>query len=99
MEHNVENLKILSLAYHSFQVLRELQLQAVRVMEISYIEEAESTIEWLSYCYQVESDSHCCSYQTHLDSVDEYALNNVEDKPYRRQKDFLQTLKATFESS
>jgi len=45
MEHDIKNLKILSLAYHSFQVSRELQLQAVRVMEISYIEEAESTIE------------------------------------------------------
>jgi hypothetical protein len=45
MEHDGENLKILSLAYHSFQVLRELQLQAVRVVEISYAEEADSTIE------------------------------------------------------
>jgi hypothetical protein len=45
MEHGVENLKILSLAYHSFQVSRELQLQAVRVVEILYAEEAGSTIE------------------------------------------------------
>jgi hypothetical protein len=45
IERDVENLKILSLAYHSFQVLRELQLQAVRVVEISYAEEADSTIK------------------------------------------------------
>jgi hypothetical protein len=45
MERDVENLKILSLAYRSFQVLRELQLQAMRVVEILYTEEAGSTIK------------------------------------------------------
>ena len=45
MERDIKNLKILSLAYYSFQVLRELQLQAVRVIEILYTEEADSIIE------------------------------------------------------
>jgi hypothetical protein len=45
MERDVENLKILSLAYRLFQILRELQLQAVRVVEILYTKEAGSTIE------------------------------------------------------
>ena len=45
MERDIKNLKILSLAYRLFQVLRELQLQAVRVMEILYTEEAGSTIK------------------------------------------------------
>jgi hypothetical protein len=45
MEYGVENLKILSLAYRSFQVLRELQLQAIRVVEILYTKEANSTIK------------------------------------------------------
>ena len=45
MEYGVENLKILALAYHLFQVLKELQLQAIRVVEISYAKEANSTIE------------------------------------------------------
>ena len=45
MEHDIENLKILSPAYRSFQVSRELQLQAVRVVEILYAEDADSTIE------------------------------------------------------
>jgi len=45
MERDVKNLKILSLAYRLFQVLRELQLQAVRVVEILYAKEADSTIK------------------------------------------------------
>ena len=45
MERDVENLKILSLAYHLFQVLRELLLQAIRVIEILYTKEASSTIK------------------------------------------------------
>jgi len=45
MEYGVKNLKILSLAYRLFQVLKELQLQAIRVVEILYTKEADSTIE------------------------------------------------------
>jgi hypothetical protein len=57
MERDVEHLKRLSLAYCSFQVLKELLLQAVRVVEILYVEEEDSTIEEMSYDYQVELDS------------------------------------------
>ena len=57
MERDVEHLKRLSLAYRSFQVLKELLLQAVRVVEILYAEEEDSTIEEMSYGYQAESDS------------------------------------------
>ena len=58
MEHDVKNLKRFSLAYRSFQVLKELPLQAVRVVEILYAEEEDSTIEEMLYNYQVELDSH-----------------------------------------
>jgi hypothetical protein len=89
MECDVENLKRFSLAYHSFQVLKELPLQAVRVVEILYAEEEDSTIEEMLYSYQAESDSHEYSYQTHLSSVDEFALQYVDDEPYERQKAVL----------
>src|SRR5436190_20289362 len=74
MEHDVKNLRRLSLAYRSFQVSKELLLQAVKVVEILYAEEEDSTIEEMSYGYQAESDSRQYSYQTHLGSVDEFAL-------------------------
>ena len=28
-------------------------------------------------------------YQTHLDFISKYALNNAKDKPYKRQRGFL----------
>jgi hypothetical protein len=31
--------------------------------------------------------------------VDEYALDDAEDEPYGRQRDFLEILKVTFEFS
>ena len=58
IEHDVEHLKRLSLVYRSFQVLKELLLQAVRVVEILYAKEEDSTIEKMLYGYQVELDSH-----------------------------------------
>ena len=57
IEYNVKNLKRFSLAYHSFQVLKELPLQVVRVVEILYAKEEDSTIEEMLYDYQVELDS------------------------------------------
>ena len=65
----------------------------MRVVEILYTKEEDSTIEKMSYGYQVELDSHQYSYQTHLGSMDEFTLQYVNNKPYERQKAVLQTLK------
>ena len=89
MERDVEHLKRLSLVYRLFQVLKELLLQAVRVVEILYAEEEDSTIEKMSYGYQAELDSRWYSYQIHLGSMDEFALQYVDDEPYKRQKAIL----------
>ena len=61
----------------------------MKVVEILYAEEEGSTIEEMSYGYQAESDSHWYSYQTHPGSVDEFALQYVNNEPYEMQKAVL----------
>ena len=93
IEHDVEHLKIFALVYHSFQVLKELLLQAMRVMEISYIEEKDSTIKVISYNYQVEL--HSLEYRDliHPHFVDEFVLQYNDDEFDERLKVLLEASK------